>query len=198
MFDRLNPYFRLRGKRTVVLCGILLSISLLNSGWASELFRVAQVEEGDASAVAVMHPTEGNVVSGTVRFTQTATGMAIEAHLSGLTEGNHGFHIHQYGDCSAANGTSAGGHFNPGHAAHAGPDVESRHVGDMGNITADAEGSASYSGMNSHLTFEGQNNIIGRAVIVHGGEDDLASQPTGAAGPRMGCGVIGYSAPSAE
>ena len=198
MLDRLNSNLGLRGKRAAVLVGIILSLTLLNSGWASERDRVAQVQEGDVSAVAVMHPTEGNVVSGTVRFTQTDAGMVIEAHLTGLTEGNHGFHIHQYGDCSAANGTSAGGHFNPGHAAHAGPDVESRHVGDMGNITADADGNASYSGINSHLSFEGQNNIIGRAVIVHGGEDDLSSQPTGAAGPRTGCGVIGHSAPPAD
>lgn len=197
MLNKLVAENFLTADRAVCLCAMILSTTLVSSAWASEL-HVAQIQEEGTSAVAVIHATDGNTVTGTVRFTQTATGMNVEAQLTGIAEGSHGFHIHQYGDCSAADGTSAGGHFNPGHVDHAGPHADSRHVGDLGNITADSEENATYSGFNDFLTFEGENNIIGRAVIVHAHEDDLSSQPTGAAGPRIGCGVVGFASPQAE
>ncbi len=144
-------------------------------------------------AVAVLHPTEGNNVSGVVTFTQTENGIKVVADLSGLTPGKHGFHIHEFGDCSASNGKSAGGHFNPDGKPHAGPDSAERHVGDLGNIVADKDGNAHYERVDTFLSFSGPHNIIGRAVVVHGGEDDLTSQPSGAAGPRVACGVIGIA-----
>ncbi|SMO66568.1 superoxide dismutase family protein [Fodinibius sediminis] len=143
-----------------------------------------------SKTVAVIHPTEGNEASGTVTFTKTADGVQVQAEVTGLAEGKHGFHIHQYGDCTAADGTSAGGHFNPASNDHAGPTAESRHMGDMGNIEADADGNATIDYVDSTIDI---NQIIGRGIIIHGGEDDLESQPTGAAGPRMGCGVIGIA-----
>jgi Cu-Zn family superoxide dismutase len=144
-------------------------------------------------AVVVLHPTEGNSASGTVTFTKVENGIRIEADVTGLGEGMHGFHIHEYGDCTAPDGTSAGGHFNPEGAPHAGPDDDPRHVGDLGNLEADADGNATYTRVDEHLSFSGDHSIIGRAVIVHAGEDDLESQPTGAAGPRVACGVIGIA-----
>ncbi|MFP6572139.1 MAG: superoxide dismutase family protein, partial [Vicinamibacterales bacterium] len=112
-----------------------------------------------------------------------------QANLTGLTAGTeHGFHVHQYGDCSASDGTSAGGHFNPHGADHAGPDAASRHVGDLGNSEA------TYDRVDTQLAFEGESSIIGRGFIVHGGIDDLSSQPSGSAGPRIACGVIGIAA----
>lgn len=141
-----------------------------------------------SKAVAVIHPTEGNDASGTVTFTTTDDGVQVQAEIEGLEEGNHGFHIHQYGDCSASDGTSAGGHFNPADNDHAGPTDSPRHMGDMGNIEADADGNATIDYVDSTIDMD---QIIGRGLIVHGGEDDLESQPTGDAGPRMGCGVIG-------
>ena len=140
-------------------------------------------------ASTVISPTEGNEAQGTVEFTQEAGGVRVVANLTGLTEGDHGFHIHEKGDCSAADGTSAGGHFNPEGTAHGAPDAAERHVGDLGNITADASGQATYNLLDTHLELNGDNNIIGLAVIVHALPDDF-SQPTGAAGARVGCGVI--------
>ena len=95
-------------------------------------------------ASTVVNPTEGNEAQGTVEFTQETGGVRVVANLTGLTEGDHGFHIHEKGDCSAADGTSAGGHFNPEGTAHGAPDAAERHVGDLGNITADASGQATY------------------------------------------------------
>ena len=140
-------------------------------------------------AIANINPTEGNEARGTVEFTQEGGGVRVVASLTGLSEGDHGFHIHETGDCSAADGTSAGGHFNPEGKNHGAPDAAERHVGDLGNITADAAGNASYNRLDTHLAFDGTNNIVGRGVIVHALPDDF-SQPTGAAGVRLGCGVI--------
>ncbi len=151
-----------------------------------------------ARAVAVLYPTEGNQVAGVVHFTQTAEGIRIEATVSGLTPGRHGFHIHEWGDCSAPDATSAGGHFNPTNQPHAAPDSPARHVGDLGNLEAGDDGMASYSRVDTVVAFSGPRSIIGRAVVVHAAEDDLSSQPTGNAGGRLACGVIGIAAPMTE
>ncbi len=144
-------------------------------------------------AVCVLHPTEGNNVSGTVTFTSSGSGVKVVADLQGLAPGKHGFHIHQYGDCSAPDGTSAGGHFNPEGVNHGGPDADVRHVGDLGNVEADADGNAHLELEDQMLSFSGPHSIIGRGIIVHAGEDDLTSQPTGDAGARVACGVIGIA-----
>lgn len=145
-------------------------------------------------AVAVLRGTEGNEgVTGQVTFTQTADGVEIEAHVNGLSPGKHGFHIHEFGDLSAPDGTSAGGHFNPLGKPHAGPDAEERHVGDLGNIEADESGHAMMMRVDKHVMLSGPLTVISRAVVVHGGEDDLTSQPSGAAGPRVAIGVIGIA-----
>lgn len=144
-------------------------------------------------AVAVIHPTEGNSVSGTVTFTKVEDGIKIVADISGLTPGKHGFHIHQYGDCSAADGTSAGGHFNPENMKHGGPNAKVRHVGDLGNLDANKDGDAHYERLDNVIAFSGSHDIIGRAIIIHAGNDDLTTQPTGNAGARVACGVIGIA-----
>lgn len=145
-------------------------------------------------AVVVMHATEGNSVQGTVVFTQTEQGVRVEADITGLeADSMHGFHIHQYGDCRADDGTSAGGHYNPEDVEHGGPDDEVRHVGDLGNLQSDAEGNAMTDFVDPKLQLSGMTSILGRGVIIHAGEDDLESQPTGAAGSRLACGVIGVA-----
>jgi len=144
-------------------------------------------------AVAVLAPTTGSTVHGIVRFETVPGGVHITAQLEGLSAGDHGFHIHEFGDCSAADGTSAGGHFNPTGASHAGPDAAERHVGDLGNITANAQGMATYDRVDRVVRLDGPQGVIGRGVIVHAGKDDLTSQPTGAAGGRVACGVIGVA-----
>jgi Cu-Zn family superoxide dismutase len=144
-------------------------------------------------AVAVLHPTAGNKAHGIVTFTQVGTSVKVVADLEGLTPGSHGFHIHQYGDCSAADGTSAGGHFNPDNVSHGALNGEPSHVGDLGNIEADKTGKAHLELTDTQMTFSGPHSIIGRGVIVHAGEDDMKSQPTGNAGGRVACGVIGIA-----
>ena len=145
------------------------------------------------SAVCILYPTEGNETSGIVKFTQTSEGIKIVADVNGLTPGKHGFHIHEFGDCSRLDGKSAGGHFNPDGKKHGSPNSGERHVGDLGNLLANEEGKAYYERTDSYISFTGLNSIIGRAIIVHAGEDDLTSQPTGNAGARLACGVIGLA-----
>lgn len=144
-------------------------------------------------AVANLSPTQGNNVSGKVTFTKVDDGIKIVADLKGLSEGKHGFHVHEKGDCSAPDGTSAGGHFNPENKPHGAPDDSARHVGDMGNIEAGSDGNAHYERVDHLMSFSGSHSIIGKAVIVHQKADDLKSQPTGAAGARVACGVIELS-----
>ena len=146
-------------------------------------------------AVAVLHPTQGNSVTGVVHFIQSQHGVRVLADVQGLTAGDHGFHIHQYGDSPAPDRTSAGGHFNPQDMPHGGPQDQERHVGDLGNLTADASGAAHLERTDPLLSFSGAHSIIGRGLIVHAEADDLTSQPTGAAGPRVACAVIGIAEP---
>lgn len=143
-----------------------------------------------SKAVANLKATAGNLVSGSVSFEKTDNGVHVTAQLAGLTTGKHGFHIHEKGDCSSEDGKSAGGHFNPDKVNHGGPDATIHHVGDLGNITADAGGNASYDRVDQLVSFDGTNSIVGKGIIVHAGADDLTSQPTGAAGARVACGVI--------
>ncbi len=144
-------------------------------------------------AKCVLYPTKGNTVKGVIVFTKTNEGINVSVKASGLSKGKHGFHIHQFGDCSAPDGTSAGGHFNPQGMEHGAPNDKMRHVGDFGNIEADASGNVDLEFNDTQISFDGDNSIIGRSVVVHAGEDDLHSQPTGNAGARVACGVIGIS-----
>eukprot|EP01094_Clydonella_sp_ATCC50884_P015852 TRINITY_DN26521_c0_g1_i1.p2 TRINITY_DN26521_c0_g1~~TRINITY_DN26521_c0_g1_i1.p2 ORF type:complete len:155 (+),score=50.72 TRINITY_DN26521_c0_g1_i1:35-499(+) len=150
-----------------------------------------------STAVVVLSGPDA-ALSGTVTFTQEAPDAPtrIQAELKGLTPGKHGFHIHMYGDTT--NGcTSTGGHFNPHGKNHGGPDAEERHVGDLGNITAGDDGSAVLDVTDRNVSLAGPHSVVGRAIVVHAGEDDLGlgghddSLTTGHAGGRVLCGVIG-------
>lgn len=149
-------------------------------------------EMAAVSATAVLTPrADHEGLSGTVTFTEGADGVAIAAHIEGAPAGDHGFHIHEVGDCSADDFTSSGGHFNPAGVDHAGPEAESHHAGDLGNVTVGEDGMAHHELSSSLITLgEGENSIVGRAVVLHENADDLTSQPTGAAGGRIACGVI--------
>lgn len=143
-------------------------------------------------AVATVAPTAGNTAAGTVRFTQRGPRTLIHARLTGLTpNAEHGFHVHERGDCSAPDASSAGGHFDPGghpHAFHAQPQ---RHAGDLPNLRADAQGVATLSWESELLgVAAGPASVVGRSVIVHRDADDYRSQPAGNSGPRLGCGVV--------
>lgn len=144
-------------------------------------------------AIAVLQPTKGSSVHGTVTYEAVESGVRVVAELSGLTPGKHGFHIHEFGDCSAEDASSAGGHFNPAGTSHGAPSADPRHAGDMGNIEADKDGHATLDYVDHMMTLSGERSILGRAVVVHEKEDDLKSQPTGNAGARVACGVIGVA-----
>jgi Cu-Zn family superoxide dismutase len=142
-------------------------------------------------AVAVVSPLSASGVSGQVTFVKAEGGVKVSVKITGLKPGPKGFHIHEFGDCSAADGTSAGSHFNPTNEPHAGPKDAKRHAGDMGNIEADKDGTAALEYLDSKITFLGPDGILGRGIIVHAAADDFKTQPTGNAGGRLGCGVIG-------
>lgn len=144
-----------------------------------------------SKAVCVVYPTQGNTASGIITFTEFQGGVKVVADLQGLSKGKHGIHIHECGDCTAVDGSSAGGHFNPMAKSHGAPADALRHAGDMGNIEADDSGKAHLEYVDNTISLEGQTSIIGRSVIIHLHEDDLKTQPTGNAGPRIACGVIG-------
>lgn len=152
----------------------------------------AMGESGGASAQ--LSPTQGNTARGMVIFAAAGAGVHVTAHLEGLTPGDHGFHLHEKGDCSAPDASSAGDHWNPTHQPHGGPDSAQHHSGDLGNITADASGMAHMDRVVQGLSLDGAQSVLGRSVVVHGKADDLKSQPSGNSGPRQACGVVGGSA----
>ena len=144
-------------------------------------------------AIAVLSPTKDKTARGVVTFEVVEKGVRVVADITGLAPGKHGFHIHEFGDCSSEDGMAAGGHFNPMAMPHSMPTSDKRHVGDLGNIEADKDGKAHLDYVDTMLALGGDNSILGRAVIVHEKEDDLKTQPTGNAGARLACGVIGVA-----
>ena len=150
---------------------------------------------GVTKAIAVLQPTEGNKVHGTLTFTKEGNNVKVVGHLEGLTPGKHGFHLHEFGDCSSKDGAAAGGHFNPAGSPHGAPADAKRHEGDLGNIEAGEDGSVHVELTDSVLKLEGPDSIIGRGVIVHANPDDLKTQPTGNAGGRQACAAIGVAKP---
>jgi Cu-Zn family superoxide dismutase len=130
-------------------------------------------------------------VSGTVEFVEKDGGVLVTAHVTGLAPGDHGFHIHEKGDCSAPDGASAGGHFNPSGHPHGAPDAAAHHEGDLGNLTAGADGKADKTLTLTDVTLgDGANSAVGKGFIIHEKADDFTTQPTGNAGARVACGVI--------
>ena len=154
----------------------------------------AEKPSAPLKAIAVLHPTATNNVKGTVTFAEEADGVQVHAEIEGLTPGSHGFHVHEFGDCSAGDASSAGPHFNPTSKPHAGPDSPERHVGDMGNVDADASGKAKLDYLDHYISLTNdQQSVIGRSIVVHAKADDLKSQPAGDSGARIACGVIGQA-----
>lgn len=152
-----------------------------------------QLETTPAVATATLAATEGSTVSGDLRFEAMEGGVRVTGRLARLKPGTtHGFHVHETGDCSAPDGSSAGGHFNPMDTAHGRVGTSTHHVGDTDNVVADADGNAAVDNRLDGATLgdNASTDIVGKAVIVHAGADDYTSQPTGDAGARLACGVI--------
>jgi Cu-Zn family superoxide dismutase len=142
------------------------------------------------SKAATTQPANGQP-TGTVTFTQSGEQVKVVADITGLTPNTtHGFHIHEKGDLSAPDLSSAGGHYNPEGHAHGGPTTSPVHAGDLGNLKSDAQGHAHLELSVDNISLGGENDIIGLPVIVHAKADDLKSQPSGDAGARIGGGII--------
>lgn len=179
---------RMRHAHTTLLGAAALL--LVAQSARSEVLLAAAKATGQV-AVATVQSLGGSTVRGFVLFTPLEHGVEINADITGLAPGKHGFHIHEFGDCSAADGGSAGPHFNPEGKPHGAPGAAASHAGDYGNLEADANGHAALKYVSHRITLDqSATGVLGRSVIVHEKADDMATQPTGAAGGRIGCGVI--------
>jgi superoxide dismutase, Cu-Zn family len=183
-------------KRIQIIQGTIFAMGVL--GFAGCATDSSTGDQSNASAtlkarqvaVTVLSPSANSQVRGQVTFTEETEGVRVIANVEGLTPGPHGFHIHEKGDCSAADFASAGPHFNPNQVPHGSPTDPQHHAGDFGNLEANQQGVARYERVFNWLSFKGTNSILGRAVIVHEKADDLKSQPAGNAGARLACGII--------
>jgi superoxide dismutase, Cu-Zn family len=176
-------------KKTVLsFCTMLSVLGLITTARAADADKADAIK--DAVAVIMPTPASKSHVAGVIRLKQEKGYVQVTGEVTGLTPGKHGFHIHMYGDASAPDGTSAGGHYNPHGQPHGGPMSKQRHGGDLGNINANAQGAAEVNVKANGLELH---HVLGRSIVVHGGVDDLKSQPSGNAGPRVGIGVIGLA-----
>jgi len=142
-------------------------------------------------AAAELAPTAKSKTKGTISFKEVEGGVEVTANVEGLSPGDHAWHVHEKGDCSAPDATSAGGHFNPSGHKHGAPDAAEHHEGDFGNLTAGKDGKATKTFVMKGITLgEGNTSIAGKGFIVHEKADDFKTQPTGNAGGRIACGVI--------
>lgn len=169
-----------RSRSAMALAGVL---TLGACAWVSSFM--------PADAKAEIGAASGSSVSGSASFRNTSAGILIEGTFAGLTPGLHGIHIHEVGDCSAPDASSAKGHFNPAGVAHGNSHEGTHHAGDLPNLVADASGNAHYSAEVPDLKIgAGSNGISGRALVVHMDADDYKTQPAGNSGKRVACGVI--------
>ena len=147
------------------------------------------------SAVATLSPTAGNTAAGTVRFVQSGNKVTVSGEVRGLKpNAEHGFHVHEKGDCSSPDGMSTGGHFNPGASPHGSHGMGTHHAGDLPSLKANASGVATVSFESTTISVgSGGADVVGKGLIVHRDPDDYKTQPTGNAGPRMACAVIAKS-----
>ncbi|TDN83040.1 Cu-Zn family superoxide dismutase [Salegentibacter sp. 24] len=188
---------------SLVFCASLLIIGCKNENKENETETItetemeSEMEEQKEEIKKVVVPLEsksGSQLDGEVIFTEENGEVTMEATITGLAEGKHAIHIHQEADCSAEDGSSAGGHWNPTNEKHGKwGDPEGYHKGDIGNFEVGADGVGTISMTTDQwcIGCEDENkNILGKAIIVHDGVDDYTSQPSGAAGTRVGCGVI--------
>ncbi|WBL21014.1 superoxide dismutase family protein [Zunongwangia sp. HRR-M8] len=166
-----------------------------NTEMTSEMDEDMDAESSEKKEVMVtLEPKSDSNLSGEVTFTEENGEVTMEATIMGLSEGKHAIHIHQKADCSAADGTSAGGHWNPTNEPHGKwGSEEGYHKGDIGNFEVDSSGKGTITVTTDEWCIgcgDDTKDILGKAIIVHDGVDDFTSQPSGAAGTRVGCGVI--------
>jgi superoxide dismutase, Cu-Zn family len=189
--------------RMASLCGLsavaLLSLSLAGCAFWSTNSEPSSTSgaTGTASAIkkkmakATIEGRSNSKVAGDALFTETDQGVVVTVLVRNAPPGSHGVHIHEKGDCSAADAASAGPHFNPTGHKHGGPTTAEHHAGDLGNMTVTADGIGKLSFTSKDITLsDGPNSIMNRSVVVHEKADDLKTDPAGNSGARIGCGVI--------
>jgi Cu-Zn family superoxide dismutase len=157
----------------------------------------AKVVEGGGRAVkslkakAKLESKSSSTVTGEAEFTEKKGGVEIVVEIKGAKPGPHGVHLHDKGDCSAPDASSAGGHFNPDSKSHGDPTADPHHAGDFGNITVGANGTGKLKLMAKGLTIApGANSVVGHAIVIHADPDDMKTQPSGNSGARVACGVV--------
>jgi Cu-Zn family superoxide dismutase len=181
------------------LTGLLATFYFSNTFFSKLSHNNLALSEGkfERAAICIMNPHKSKT-SGLVLFKQESVDgpTLIKGKFTGLkSNSKHGFHIHEFGDLTDGCIT-AGGHYNPLGMTHGGPNAEIRHVGDLGNVTSDANGNATYEISDNLISLSGKYSIVGRSCVIHADEDDLGqgnfpdSKTTGHAGARLACGVI--------
>lgn len=188
---------------SLIICSSLLFFACKNENKEKEVDEQSETEmtsEKETSKKEVkkvkvdLQAVSNSKLSGNVVFTEENGEVSMTAIISGLSEGSHAIHLHEKGDCSAADGSSAGGHWNPTNEKHGKwGSSDGYHKGDIGNFEVDANGNGTVNMSTDEWCIgcgDEKKNILGKAVIVHDGVDDYTSQPSGAAGTRVGCGVI--------
>ncbi len=177
-----------------VFLTLLMACTRAKKEEATETTTEETTSTAQPTAMATMNSASGSTASGTASFTQTGDmTVRMTIQMTGLNPGSkHALHLHEKGDCSAPDATSTGGHWNPDGMQHGQRGVGEFHAGDIINLVADAEGNATYSEEIEGWTIGGDEstNILNKGVIVHAQVDDFVTQPTGAAGARIACGVI--------
>jgi Cu-Zn family superoxide dismutase len=151
-----------------------------------------------ATPAAQIAPTQGNTVTGALALAQSPEGVHITGSIQGLKpDAEFGFHVHEKGDCTAPDGSSAGGHFNPTQAQHGNPTGPTHHAGDMLNIKSNGEGVAQVDVTAAGTSLHGDpgTDVMGKAIVVHESPDDYTTQPSGNSGKRVACGVIAAPSP---
>lgn len=184
---------------TVTACSFLYYFN--NKSFSLNNYLSCDVMKTAKKGICILQPDGSSTTKGLVMLTQISSNKPVQIHgnFSNLSPGKkHGFHIHQYGNLTKGCST-AGPHFNPFNKSHGGPDDSERHVGDLGNISADNNGNAQFILIDNIISLYGMNSVIGRSLVVHKDEDDLGkgnyedSKTTGHSGARVACGIIGLA-----
>lgn len=169
---------------------MIMRAGLFMGALAASVLGACATTPAGPTASADLQARSGSSVSGKVAFSEVNGRLRVEAQVAGLTPGEHGFHVHEAGDCSAPDASSAKGHFNPAGKAHGHHAGSERHGGDMPNLLANAAGDARFSGDIEGLSLGGMTGVVGRSIVIHADPDDYKSQPAGNSGKRIACGVI--------
>lgn len=184
-------------KRSVSLfgLGVGFALAVLSAGCEKEQTSGGKPEENAevaTEAMADIDSKSGSTVTGTADFKAEGKTVTLTVSIQGATPGRHGIHIHDRGDCSAADASSAGEHWNPFSKAHGRWGGESYHLGDIGNMEIDqtGRGTLTFTTDEWAIGTGGANDIVGKSVVIHANADDFMSQPSGNSGERVGCGVI--------